>query len=178
MLRLFVAIDLPEGVKEEVFSKKSEFDLERVRWVRKENLHLTLKFLGNVNEKALPSIKKSLQEIASQTKAFSFKLHDFGAFPTLKRARVLWIGVSDGNYEVIKLAELIDQQLSRLGFEKEKRKFHPHITLARLKIPAPLHKIPTLDKEIEIKAEEIILFQSILKPEGPTYIPLEKFPLS
>jgi 2'-5' RNA ligase len=178
MLRLFVAIDLPEKVKEEISSKKGDFNLEKVRWVKKENLHLTLKFLGNVNEKALSSIKEALKRIASDTKAFKFKLQGFGAFPTPKRARVLWVGISEGNSQVITLAEKVDYELSRLGFEREKRKFHPHITLARLKKPASLHKFPSLDKEIEIKADEIVLFQSILKPEGPNYISLNIFPFS
>lgn len=176
LLRLFVGVDLPHDVKDKLAAIEDELKafVPSGKWVRRENLHLTLKFLGYCEEERSESINKKIKEVARRKQTFDFRLHDLGAFPSPKRARVLWAGINEGATEFQTLQAEIDQALLDLGFASEERKFHPHITLARLKIPRPLDEARLADLASQIpadmlKARSIILFQSTLTPKGAEY---------
>jgi RNA 2',3'-cyclic 3'-phosphodiesterase len=131
-LRSFIAIELPEAVK----SALSEFQQELkkcgadVRWVKPESVHLTLKFLGNISEKDVDRIIKSLEGTCRKYTAFNLEISGAGVFPNKKSPRVLWIGVTV-NGAFAKLQQEIEDAMASMGFEKENRKFVPHLTLGR-----------------------------------------------
>ena len=129
-MRLFIAIELPKEVKDYLFSIKDNFnkDLAKINWVAKSKIHLTLKFLGNVDDKIIPKINEKLKEIKFD--AFELELDDFGAFPTENYIRVLWVGVKNFN-KVIELQQDVEEKI-RNYFEKDKE-FSAHITIGRVK---------------------------------------------
>lgn len=173
-MRTFIALEIPDNVKEKIFLSLNE---ERkkwrgVKWVEKENLHITLKFLGEVKEEKIPLISKVLDEVSERFKSFRLSLNVLGAFPTLKNPRIFWIGISPEE-KVKEIFEFIEKKLKKLGFEKEKREFHPHITVARVKKRGNFNiGEKKLGDGFEIK--EVILFKSELRPEGPLYTPLKR----
>lgn len=177
MPRLFIAIDLPEEVKQKLGNLRKELAFPQAKWVKKENLHLTLKFLGQVEEEKIHLVSSGLKKALKDFSCFALQTSELGAFPDPKRARVLWIDLEKGREETRNLFRLMDNQLLDLGFEKETREFEPHITLARFKKPAPLLNLPSVGFSCYFIAREVVLFESILKPEGPVYKPREVFVL-
>lgn len=175
-LRLFIGVGLPDETQKKLASLQDELKkfIPHARWVRRENLHLTLKFLGYCGSDRVGEIDQKIKEVAKEGGAFSFALSGLGAFPTQKRARVLWVGIGEGTDQFISLAESIDASLEKLGFERENRPFHSHITLARLKIPSLLDETRLINltdqvPQNQLKAGSIILFQSKLTPAGAKY---------
>lgn len=177
MVRIFIAIDLPQKVKEEFAQLSQHFNLKKTKWVKEENIHLTLKFLGSLAEERVELIKKALNEKISHLPSFVFSTGDFGAFPSPKRARVIWVGVTEGAEKVSELAEIADQALIRLGLGLEKRQFHPHVTLARLKITQAIEQWPKRLPSYQVTVKEVIIFASYLTLQGPIYKPLARVPL-
>ncbi len=183
-LRLFVAMDLPSRVKSEIGEIMVSL-VERypgVRWVKAENLHLTLKFLGHVESSKVGGLCSALEEVCSEARPFRLRVSGCGAFPHQGRGRVFWLGLGGEVNEAVELAGRIDRKLEGLDFAREERPFRPHVTLGRMKRPMPcqdlvedwtvfLQKIGTMEFEVV----EAVLFQSILRKEGPTYLPLKAF---
>lgn len=176
LLRLFVGVDLPDDIKDKLGAVEDELNtfVPSGKWIRRENLHLTLKFLGYCEEERVEEINEKIRKVAQERQTFDFRLHILGAFPSLKRARILWAGINEGATEFQTVQEEIDKVLLELGFAPEERKFHPHITLARLKIPRPLDeaRLANLASQIPddmLKARSIILFKSTLTPKGAEY---------
>ena len=134
-MRLFVAIDLPDSVKERLEEIITELRTCRadVRWVHFDLMHVTLKFLGNIEPQELVAIDGVLSRIAANTQPAQGRLHNVGSFPHLRRPRVLWIGVETYNGMLAALHADLDAALAKLGFSKEIRRFHPHITLGRIR---------------------------------------------
>jgi len=167
-MRLFVAIDIPinpemEGVMSYV--KKAG----KVKAVEKENLHITLKFLGEVSEDKLPYIKNCIEKSCKKFKKFSIKLKGLGAFPSLSRPRVIWIGVDEGKDTISEIMKRLDECFQKLGFKKEKS-YVPHMTIARVKGFIKLDPRPYLKKDFgSVLVEEIKLKKSTLTPKGPIY---------
>ena len=131
-MRLFVAINLPKKERQRIERAARplrEGDLP-VRWVDVDGLHLTLKFLGQVRSDSLPRIEAALERVAGATRAFPMDIGGFGAFPTIRRPRTLWVGV-DASPELRCLKQDLEWALAECGFETETRAFHPHITLGR-----------------------------------------------
>lgn len=150
-----------------------------MKLVEEENIHLTLKFLGEVEKGKMAGLKEELGFLGEE-KEFEACIKGVGAFPSPSRARVLWVGVGEGADRVCEIQKQVDDKLAALGFEKDKR-FHPHYTLARFKEP---------DKRIKAYVEEnknrdfgsygvdaIRLMESKLSSKGPTYSLLEEFKL-
>ncbi|RLF91135.1 RNA 2',3'-cyclic phosphodiesterase [Thermococci archaeon] len=186
MVRTFIAIDLGQETKDIIESKVldeiSKIDVD-VKLVEKENLHLTLKFLGEIHERRVSDVKEVLERISSEKKKFSMRLHGLGAFPNSRSARVVWIGVEDGREELHNLASEIDSELHKIGFKRERKRFHPHITVCRVKTPRNISKIRSLIealRDLEVGVEEVnclSLKKSTLTSKGPIYEDLHKFPL-
>lgn len=179
-LRVFVGLDLPHELKEILAKVKVEIEpLIDGRWVTPENLHLTLKFIGQVEPEVMQIINNQLDEVKTAFKPFLVKTTSFGFFPHLKKPRIFWLGLS--NQRLAELAEAVEDSLLKIGIPKEKRGFQPHITLVRFKRPVLVpsgfeQKLPKLDFNFQV--QEITLFKSTLTPRGAEYQKLKKFALS
>jgi 2'-5' RNA ligase len=166
MPRLFIAVDLPDKIKENL--KSMAFGIPGAKWVSPEQLHLTVRFIGEVDGALFSDIKNILDEVNSA--AFSLQLKGVGYFPPRGAPRVLWIGLEKSEPLQL-LKKKIDTKLLRVGVEPEGRKFSPHITLARLK-KSPLHKIANflsgngLFSQEPFQVEDFKLYSSILTSKG------------
>jgi RNA 2',3'-cyclic 3'-phosphodiesterase len=175
-IRSFVSIDLDdEKVLSQVESIMSSMlslggDLKPVE---RENIHLTLKFLGNVSTTKLDEIKSALTEVTLPP--FSLEIRGAGAFPNLKRMNVIWVGVGEGWSQVELIFEQTEKLLHQLGFSRETRPFSPHITVARVKSGRKRDEIAAFLGHLADESfgtfpvESIRLKQSILSPSGPKY---------
>jgi 2'-5' RNA ligase len=131
-MRLFVALNLPKKERERIHraAKRLRGEDLPVRWLEPDDFHVTLKFLGEVGRERVPAIEEVMTRVAASTKTFSTKLSGFGAFPTIRRPRVIWLGVV-ANPELRCLKQDVEWTLGDIGFEAETRAFHPHVTLGR-----------------------------------------------
>jgi len=180
-MRLFVAVEIEQEIREriKVFIDKWKPKISNARWVRAEGLHITLKFLGNIAEERRSGIERALGEIHAPP--FPVSLNGIGVFPNSKSPRVLWVGISAGK-ELAGLAEEIDEQMASLGFDREKRAFSPHVTLARFKERANKAEIEAAISVPEsnfgtMTAMEFHLYESKLSPQGSVYEKLSTFRL-
>ncbi len=152
-----------------------------VKWVRPENLHITLKFLGDINEESIDTIAQKLSELSANHWAFQVELKTIGAFPNLKRPNALWIGITKTT-ALEALHRGIEEGMSTAGFKKEDRPFTPHLTIARVKGMRDYHglyeKLKALsDKDFGVcDTAEIVLMKSDLMPGGAKYMRLKSFP--
>jgi 2'-5' RNA ligase len=174
-MRTFIAIDLDDSLKRALEALAGELrPLARsVRWIGASGMHLTLKFLGEI-----------LEEVAPRHQIFGLVLEGTGTFPSGGRdPRVLWVGVAPGP-PLLALQEDIERELEKLGFEREKRPFHPHLTLGRVKFPSRLdHLVQEMRKHKdqrfgEMSVQKFTFFQSTLKPSGAEYAVLKEFRLA
>ncbi|MGE5280458.1 MAG: RNA 2',3'-cyclic phosphodiesterase [Deltaproteobacteria bacterium] len=176
--RLFLAIDLPSDAKETcgLLAQRLKKGGADVAWVAPDNFHLTLKFLGGVAEDRLPRITDACAAVCRLHPPFSFSLEGLGAFPSINAPRVLWAGIATRDAALEKLAADLEAALSALGFEKEDRPFHAHVTLGRVRSPrGRVFLMEALQKEKsacttpDIPARCVTLFESTLAPaSGPT----------
>lgn len=174
-MRLFIALLLPADVRRELVSLYQSIppSFGRITWVKEENIHLTLKFLGEVAEKKLPVLQKQLARVpASPAFPFDLQLMNVGGFPKLSNPRVIWVGVHPGE-KVIQLQKQIDDVLTKVGFPKDER-FHPHMTLGRVKVVHDRHALAKILSGLSVKALSFLvhgfsLMQSTLSSHGPVY---------
>jgi RNA 2',3'-cyclic 3'-phosphodiesterase len=184
-MRVFIAIELPDEVKDALAALQNE--LRKVQteigWTKPENLHLTLKFLGEVEADRLSDVNQACAAAVARVSPFSIGVQDTGVFPTLKQPRVLWVGLAEGLAELQTLHKKLDENLHALGFAQETRAFKPHLTLGRVKslknvseVTAKLlaYHLP----ELSFHAHELVVMQSQLHPAGSIYTPLAKCLLS
>ena len=179
MPRLFVAIDLPENAKDAILQLR-QHDLPPGRWPRREALHLTLHFIGDVPERVARAHQATLGNVESD--AFELRIGGVGQFPPDARPRVIWAGV-DNTAPLRDLHDAVGRALERQGFRRERRRFHPHITLMRFKKPmrrglASRWISAHLDFQVEpITVSQFTLYQSKLTPQGPIYTRREVYEL-
>lgn len=173
MKRLFVAIEMPAPVRAIAAIAKAllEHELEEAGWVPPGNVHLTLKFLGDSPDERIGLIISKLRLALADSAACLCATTSFGAFPSGKRARILWLGIED-TPELKKIYDNIESALNELGFDFDKRPFRPHLTLARLKRPIPVD-IGLIDSKINAKQSvsvgAVALFNSRLSSAGAVY---------
>ncbi len=166
MPRLFVAIDLPAGTKERLSSICC--GLPGARWIDPEQIHLTLRFIGDVDSTVFKNIREALTEVAGEP--FPMQLEGVGFFPPRGKPRVVWVGVRR-NEQLIQLHNRVDSVLVRAGLEPEGRKYSPHITLARLK-NTPVSKVGDYLTHFgmfmagEFQVHEFLLYSSVLNSKG------------
>jgi 2'-5' RNA ligase len=169
MIRTFIALPLPDTIKqaleETILSLKRRID---ARWVRPQAMHLTLKFLGDIQEELVPALGQGLDEICADYTEMEFGLDALGAFPGRKRARVIWASLSGPVDRLASLAEHVDRLCGRFGIHPEARAFRPHITLGRLKTPTMV-ELETKIPERNFTAAEVRLYRSELLREGARY---------
>ena len=178
-LRLFVAIEIPEAVKdavEEVFAPWREA-FPKARWVPRQNLHVTLKFLGRTWPRLVDWVPAQVGAVAADVLPFAAKLQGVGSFPSAKRGRALWAGFENAD-QIGALAAEIEEALVD-EFPAEKRAFHPHLTVARsdppLKLPAGYSGTELESDDWEV--DHVVLFRSQLGRPAPRYEPLARFSL-
>ncbi len=184
-IRTFVALEIPAEIRNRIAEFQDDLKKSggKITWVKPENMHLTLKFLGDTEESLIDDIAEKLKKAASGADAFSVRIKGVGAFPNFNRARVLWIAVEKGEETMSALASEIDRQLAKLGFEKEKRKFSAHLTIGRVKDSRSIDLVRErmLEKKDfeagEFTVRSIRLIRSQLTGTGPIYTTLREIEL-
>ncbi len=184
-MRLFVAIDIDKENKDSLWEraqKLKNFDF-KASFPKKENYHITLKFLGEVDEESIPRIKEALNRASQGIAPFEIILSKRGVFPGHRQPKVVWIGIEEKTGKLKKLFENIERELEKLGFKRENREFLPHLTLARVKNIKPQGKKQLLefcneeDYVGKVKVNKFSLYQSILDPRGAIYKKIAEFSL-
>jgi 2'-5' RNA ligase len=178
MVRAFLAIDIDESTRGELVSAQSALPKAgiRLKLVEPQNLHLTLKFLGEVSEDKIAEISETLTNTTTGFQEFEMQVKGLGAFPSLHRPRILWAGIAEGRERVVELQRRLDASLQPVGFPPE-RDFHPHITLARVKFVrggelASFIRGASTKEFGTTRVGEVTLVQSTLTPKGPIYTKL------
>ncbi len=184
-VRCFIAIEMPTALKDAMAERTENVRRSGAdaRWVKAENLHLTLKFLGSVSEETIEPIKSALLEAVKRHSGFRLRFRGAGVFPDRKRPRVVWIGAEDSG-ELVSIQKDVEEAMSALGFEAEKRPYSPHLTIGRLKSPRrreilirELDAISTVDFG-SMDVAEVALMRSTIKPGGAEYSRLFGAPLA
>ena len=182
--RCFVAIEIPVHVQR-VFEKiqnELRTEIGKASWTRIGNFHLTLKFLGDVKKDSISDICNAIDKVAIKQKPFSLEFGGIGTFPNLSRPRVLWLGLKQGVKITTGLSKYINNALFHWNVKKDGR-FHPHVTLARLKQSMDLRKYIDLFEDYQtiqntsMAVDEITLVKSELHPNGAIYTPISRFHL-
>jgi 2'-5' RNA ligase len=190
VIRAFIAIQLPNSIQQQLDEIARNIqglvNLKAVRWVPAKNIHLTLKFLGDVSSTNIDLLTKVLlREVTSHT-GFEVTLSGIGAFPSLRRPRVIWVGI-EAPPVLLALQKGIDAETVRLGYPSEDRPFSPHLTLARMPQNASPNAIRQMGEVLaglkvglvgKFLADAVHLYRSDLQPGGAIYTSLSKFPLS
>ncbi len=184
MIRTFVALDLPADVQKDLAAfcaPLQKLDVA-VSWIRPDRIHLTLKFLGNVEEAAVDSIGDALRSAVEPIRPFALRPAGCGAFPSLREMRVVWVGVQ-GDLEPLKdLHRRVEEALERLGFARENRPFRAHLTLGRVKGRRGMKSLQEAlvarqaYQGVIFDVSEVVLYKSDLKPDGAQYTPLKRLP--
>jgi 2'-5' RNA ligase len=184
-MRTFIAIDLDPEIKKTLSLLVDELDKghKNIKWVKPEGMHLTLKFLGEIGREKITEIENILKTISKKYRPFLMKFKGTGCFPPgMKNPRVLWVGIEEEEALTALQAQL-EEELEKLGFPRERRQFHAHLTLGRVKNLFNLKETLSLlekyrDRNFgEMKAEKISFIQSTLKPTGAEYSTLSEFKL-
>jgi 2'-5' RNA ligase len=183
-LRLFIAFDSPPDVKAKAREIQNQLRQAHadVSWEREEKLHCTIKFLGETPSELLPSIVDSLTSIGRLSLPFSVTYRGTGCFPDRHAPRVLWLGIQNPDARLEPLFQSIDSAMTGLGFKSESRRFHPHLTLGRVRSgrnQASLLKIleSVTFESAAVPVNEILLIRSELRPTGSVYTKIKFFPL-
>lgn len=178
-MRTFIAIEIPRQIKKKIdqlIAQEKNNQLP-IKWTKFENLHITLKFLGEIDDVKKREIIHVLEETSKAFTPFIVNLDGIGCFPHPGNPRVLWIGVKHGVAMVTDIACNIEKSMVDIGFMKEKR-FHAHVTIGRTRKPCKIENIlakPFYSEDFSV--ESISLFKSNLTPQGPQYEILAKFKL-
>jgi len=188
-MRTFIAIELPQEIKNKLSGlqarlKQSGAD---VKWVEPKNIHLTLKFLGEIDEAKSVKVAGIIEDITRSSKQFQINLSSLGAFPKIEFPRVIWVAIAKGNQETVALAKDLEEKIEKLGIPKEDRPFSSHITIGRVRSPLNKDKLVKALKEtenyfggenIEFGVTKITLFKSTLGSSGPVYEALKEINLT
>ncbi len=183
-IRTFIAIETPIALKDTI--SKTQRELMKIRganvaWVRPEGIHLTLKFLGDVDPQNIPHLVSKVKDSCVERQPFSIHTTSTGGFPRLAHPRVLWLGVSPTK-ELLSLQAAIDMALTDLGFKPEDKAFHPHLTIGRVKSLSRDCALPQIFQSLEFAqvewvVSEVRIMSSVLKPTGAEYSVLDSINL-
>ncbi|PYS21239.1 MAG: RNA 2',3'-cyclic phosphodiesterase [Acidobacteria bacterium] len=184
-LRTFIAIEIPADLRAKISEHINRLRREcpdvRASWSREDNLHLTLKFLGNVPIDRLPAISSAVEQAARHIRPFDLIVKDCGSFPPHGQPKVLWIGVSPS--PLIVLYSEIEKECASAGFERDARAFHPHLTIARLRKPAGSRRLAEAHEALGFPPQsfivsDIVVFKSDFLLEGSKHIALSRHQLA
>ena len=174
-MRAFLGSPITQDVVSKIANVQKRLSYFDIKFVEKENLHFNLKFFRHIEEEKIDQLKEIVKKTCEKFEKFDINISGFDAFPSKNYIRTIWLGVKDGYNELVALTNMIEDGLETLGFEKEKQKFIPHLTLGRLRSGRNKEKMKETVKELEnieigtMKLDRIVLFQSKLSPEGPVY---------
>jgi 2'-5' RNA ligase len=185
LLRLFCAVELPDAVRARAAEyaarlRSSIGDKVRASWEREEKVHVTLKFFGDVEARRVSQLSDALSRSAARSAPFTLRLAGRGVFPSANRPGVLWLGVVGDSGQLSSLQRAVEDECERAGFPRDARRFHPHVTLARLRVAnADTRRLARLhvDSEFEPVAfpvNELVLVRSELGARGSTYTAILK----
>lgn len=182
-LRAFLAIDVDEDLKAKMYKIVKEFKQidARIKYVELENLHLTLKFFGDIDTEGIDLLSSKIESVVSNFDKFTIKIKGCGAFPNNNRIKVIWLGL-DESAIVKQLHDELDKEFVKLGFDKDK-KFSTHLTIGRMKSAKGKNEVKSKIEEFseveigEMSVDRIVLKKSTLTPQGPIYEDIKIFEL-
>jgi RNA 2',3'-cyclic 3'-phosphodiesterase len=180
MIRAFIAVNLTPEIRKRIGDAERDFDMKGVKLVEPSLIHVTLKFLGNIEESRVGEIEAALKKVT--VKHFHARLRSLGGFPNPRSPRVIWVG-AEGDFQ--ELYEQVEALMEEIGFAREGR-FEPHATIGRVKFPTPeqKQKLPGLFEKYkgfeagEMSVDSIHIMRSTLSPKGPRYDVLKEIPLA
>ena len=180
-VRSFIAVELPSAARDAVERVMRDLRAtagDGVRWVRPEGIHLTLKFLGDIDVDSVPAISTALDSCAASAGPFDLFLEGVGVFPNARRPRVVWVGLGGALEPLRGLQQSVERELEALGFARERRAVTPHLTLGRVRDGASAQQGRALSEAIagasvqpgvELPVQELALMKSDLRPTGAVY---------
>lgn len=180
-VRTFVAVEISQEIKDRAqrMIGKLRDTPAKVKWVAAQHMHWTLKFLGDVELLDIPRVCKAVGRAVEPLAAFHVEAKGAGAFPDVHRPRTVWIGTGRGSEQMIELHDAIEFELAKLGYRSENRRFRPHLTIGRVRhSPAGIGELGRLiEKHADFDGgltpvHEVVVFSSVLSPDGPTHEPL------
>jgi 2'-5' RNA ligase len=185
--RVFIAIELPAEVRKRIIdhidSLRRELPKVRASWTRAENLHLTLKFLGDISVSRVTALSTATEAAARTSRPFDLIITTCGSFPLHGRPKVLWIGVEDISAPLLRLHTALEDSCAEAEFAREPRAYHPHLTIARLRDSGDSRILAERHKELEFRSEiftvsELVLFRSELRAEGAKHTAVSRHQLT
>jgi 2'-5' RNA ligase len=184
--RVFCAVELPDSVRQKISQHiarlKEAVPDAHAGWSRANNIHLTLKFLGDIPQASVPNLSAAASRAVVRIAPFTIRLEQTGVFPPHGSPRVLWIGVNDCEGKLGELHKRLETECEKDGFSRESRAFHPHLTIARLRKPQDARTLASAHKEMEFEPEEIVVsellvIRSELSSAGSRYTTISRHPL-
>ncbi len=181
--RIFVAIDISDDARSKVADYiedlRGAFSNLRVGWEKAEKLHLTLKFLGDIDSNELQNLTEAVEKTTQQLSNFSLQISQTGVFPSKRNARILWFGIDDEHGSLQKINDILETECQQKGFVKESRKFRAHLTVGRLREPNKSKELINthLNKTfaaVKFEISEIVIYESRLQKSGSIYSVISK----
>ena len=185
--RVFCAVEMPQPVRQLVLRHiaqlKDAVPDAKATWSRDANLHLTLKFLGEIPQTSVADISTAASQAVAAIAPFSIRLEQTGAFPKQGQPRVLWVGINDSSGKLSELHARLEDESAHAGFDKDSRPFHPHLTIARLRQPRHARTLAAAHRRLEfepadIAVAELLVIRSELSSEGSKYTVVSRHALS
>jgi 2'-5' RNA ligase len=182
-IRTFIAITLSPEIQQalsQIQNHLKKLDCD-IKWVKPENIHLTLKFLGEVKLKKIDIIRRVLEDLFKNTRPIDIELTQLGAFPNTKHPQILWAGLKNKDQRISRLFFDLEEKLGKIGFKKENKLFSPHITIGRIRSSKNLNSLSkeisncSLPIRLKQAARNITLYKSTLTSQGPIYEALSNF---
>jgi 2'-5' RNA ligase len=180
IMRSFIAVELEKNLIEKVHEIQTRITEGKIKFVEPENLHFTLKFLGEITEKKVQDVSTSLKEVCSSVSPFTIYIRNVGVFPSLNYIKVIWVGTD--STEFLTLSQSVDSSMAELGFRKE-RNITPHLTIGRVKAPGNKARLQDQIKTLadtnigEMEVSSVVLKRSELTRKGPIYSDIEEITL-
>ena len=184
LLRLFVAIEIPPAIREAIAGSLALFkgDKSTVKWERTEKLHVTLRFIGDTVDENIPQVIDALQRAAAHVGGpYPVRYSSSGFFPNRHRPRILWVGMDDPGRMTTSLHDRIEIELRSLGLDEDDKKFHPHVTVGRIRHESPPSRLLGAFEKLTLHTDQVIvdqfvLMKSELSSDGSQYSVVERFP--
>ncbi len=187
-MRTFIALTLPEQIRSRLALLQAELKETEtdVKWTAPENIHLTLKFIGEIDEKTLDRIILALEKFIPEKKSYYARVSALDVFPKIHSPRIIWIGLGEGDKESRDIAEEIEEKLSDTGISKEERAFTSHITIGRVRsgrnkerLLRKINEINSLENEdLRFLVDRVTVYKSTLTPKGPVYEAIKELRLA
>ena len=185
-LRVFCAVELPDELRSRVAERvrrlRSEFPDVRASWEKSEKLHVTLKFLGDVEPARVEALSSAAARAAAALEPFELTIEEPGSFPPHGQPRVLWLGIVDASGRLAVMQRALETECAAAGFPRESRAFKPHLTLARVRSPHGARELAAAHRETpfapqRFRVSELVVMRSELGPGGSRYTPLSRHAL-